>query len=87
MIADDGRRVRRRRHACQSDRCKSHEDVIAHQSFLCLVDHCEPPDSRLDRPAGMICVVNHAMIVDALTIAPHPIGGEAGSDTSLIRAT
>jgi len=48
MVTDDGCRVRGRRHACQGDRRESHEDVIAHQSFLCLVDHCEPPDSKLD---------------------------------------
>ena len=48
MVADDGRRVRRCHHVGQCDRCESHEDVVAHQSFPCQVDHCDPPDNRLD---------------------------------------
>src|SRR6478609_4918451 len=55
---------------------------------FCLVDHCEPPDTKLDRSAGMICVVDHPAMIDALSVEPSSNrrrGGRRPSRSIMIR--
>ena len=62
MVSHHGFSVRRGDDVCQSDRCKSDDNVVAHDGCPVLpVLHHEPPDIRLDRKSRPLCVYHHTV--------------------------